>query len=93
MDLIISIFGAAEKLSPLAVIALLVGLLYVVLYKQPTTAHTDQLHEELTNVRENDLHDLGNMAETLRRIEVAQTQAFAQILAKLNALRCEAAQR
>ena len=78
MEYVISLFEAASKLSPIAIIGLLVGLLYVVLSKH------NQGQAQVEDLRTNDLHELGDMAETLRRIEVQQTQAFATIIAKLN---------
>ena len=81
MDTLLSLFEAAERLSPLAIIGLLVGLLCLVLVKHR------QGHAQVEDMRSNDLHELHelhDMAETLRRIEVQQMSAFATILAKLN---------
>ena len=84
MDTILHLFETANTLTPMAIIGLLCGLLYVVLYKQPSTTHTDKIDKQISQLRNNDLHGLSEIVETLRRIEAQQTQAFATIIAKLN---------
>ena len=86
IDMVVHLFQAANSLSPLAIIALLVGLLYVVLYQHPqkmkaTAAAVD-------NIRTNDLHEVTDL---LREIRIAVTDLqqnattsqayFAEILA------------
>lgn len=66
-----------NTLSPLAVIALLCLIIYVMIWKQPTK-------QELGVIRHNDLHELPQMAESLRRIEASLAQNFAHIVAKLD---------
>lgn len=77
METIITLFQAANSLTPLAIIGLLVGILYILLWKQP-------LKKDIEDIQDNDLHELPDMAATLRRIEISQTQAFATIIARLN---------
>ena len=80
MEYVISLFEASSKLSPIAIIGLLVGLLYVVLTKH------NQGQAQVEDLRANDLHELREMAETLRRIEVSQAENFATVVSVLNAL-------
>ena len=82
-----------NTLTPLAALILLIGVLYVQLWKQPTK-------QELNVVKNNHLHELpsiaANAAEmvgSLRRledgqtrIENGQTKAFAEINTKIDGL-------
>ena len=78
MDLGISLCDTAKTLSPLAIIGLLIGVIYMVLaQRQQVQSHFDRL-------RENDLHELGEMTDTLRRIEVKLSEEFSFIRARLN---------
>jgi hypothetical protein len=77
------LFVQANALSPVAVIALLVGVLYVQIWKQPSK-------QELNIVKDNHLHDLpaiaantAAVAESLRRMENAQTAGFTEVVTRL----------
>ena len=74
MDALISLLTTLNSLSPLAVIALLGVVIFYMIKKQPTKNDVDVM-------KTNDLHAI---SETLQRIELAQTTAFATIIAKLN---------
>lgn len=76
-EAIVKAVEALNTMSPLAIIGLLSLILYINVWKQPTK-------RELNTIKSNDLHELPEMAETLRRMEHAQTVAFATIIAKLN---------
>lgn len=78
--IIVQLFTAATSLTPVAIIGLLVGLLYVVLYKQPNKKEFDLLTD-------NHLHDLPTIArhteamvESLRRLEAQQNEKFTEIV-------------
>lgn len=66
-----------STLSPIAVIALLATVLYVVVRKQPST-------EDFRRLTTNDLHELPEMAATLRRIEVTLSDNFAHLRAMVD---------
>lgn len=84
MEYLITLFKLASTLSPLAVIALLVGLLYIALTQHKSARnHSVEIQSHFDTLRHNDLHTLTEMAETLRRIEHAQTQNFATIIQRL----------
>lgn len=87
MEAIISalttLFSAAGALTPLAIIGLLIGVIYIQVVKQPSKT-------ELELVKENHLHELPEVAanmrkasETLQRIEVSMAQGFSTIITKL----------
>lgn len=71
MSELFSLLTMLNSLSPLAVIALLGIVIYTLITN----------HKE---IKENDLHAMPDILETLQRIEVAQTAAFSTIIAKLN---------
>lgn len=73
-DSLIALLNALNALSPLAVIALLGTIIYMQVKN----------HKQVETVKHNDLHELPEIAETLRRIEVSMTDNFAYIRAKLN---------
>lgn len=81
MDTLIALLQMLNSLSPLAVIALL-GLVIFLLVRG--NSQTIEIKEKTTEIKENDLHILPEMADTLRRIEVQQAAAFSTIIAKLN---------
>ena len=84
MELIVTIFEAAGKLSPLAIIGLLVGLVYIALTQHKTmTIQSGEIQAHFDTLRHNDLHTLVEMSETLRRIEVSQAENFSAILTEL----------
>lgn len=80
METLTALLNTLNSLSPLAII----GLLGLIIYVQVTQ------HKELQT---NDLHELPeygellrSMAETLRRIEISQAQAFSRIQTLLERL-------
>ena len=84
MELIISLFEAANKLSPLAIIGLLVGLVYIALTQHRTAiVQSGEIQSHFDTLRHNDLHTLTEMSETLRRLEVSQAENFSAILTEL----------
>lgn len=81
MTTLITLLQTLNTLSPLAIIALLVlVLLYQARNRQTTVAHTSQI----ASLKANDLHELPEIAATLRRIETTQAAGFATVIAKLN---------
>lgn len=78
MESIITIVAALNSLSPIAVI----GGLGFIIYKLITSNKTT--HERFTKLETNDLHELPEIAETLRRIEMNQSTAFATLIAKID---------
>lgn len=74
MESLIGFFASLNSLSPLAVIALLA----LVLFYQAKNKKT------MTEVTDNHLHGLPEMAETLQRIEVLLNREFGYIRARLN---------
>ena len=84
IPLITSLFAAASTLTPLAIIGLLIGVLYIQHFKQPTK-------QQVSTIANNHLHGLPQieentrlMVESLRRIENQQTEKFATIISKLD---------
>lgn len=73
MEWIVSVIGAANSLTPLAII----GLLVMILLLQAKNKR------EVSSISENHLSDMPEIAETLRRIEVKLTEEFSFIRAKL----------
>ena len=71
-----ALIASLNAMSPLAIIALLAFIInHLVRGHRVMTAQVDKL-------RLNDLHNLPEMMETLRRIEAALTAGFATIIAK-----------
>ena len=86
-----SLFTVANTLTPLAIIALLVGLFYVLLWKMPQQLPSKA---EVATIRDNHLHEMPEVAanmrqavETLRRMEVSQEKHFGIIISKLEGKR------
>ena len=84
METLGTLFAQAMELTPLAIIGMLVGILYVLLWKQPS-------QKQFETLESNHLSDLpviarntASMVEGIRRIENAQTKAFAELNAKLD---------
>jgi len=75
-----SLLQVLNSLSPLAVIALLAVIIFMMVQQNKGTAKQEQVNE----IRDNHLHDLPQMLETLQRIEVKLGEEFAYIRAKLN---------
>lgn len=78
MDAIVSLLNTLNGLTPLAVIGLL-GTIIFLLVKGKTS--TDRKVDE---IRGNDLHELSEMAETLRRIEIKLFEEFSYLRARIN---------
>lgn len=74
MEPLVTLLASLNALSPLAVIALLA----VIIYKQV------QGHTQVATLKSNDLHEMPEMAESLRRIEVMLATEFSYIRARLN---------
>lgn len=78
---IVSLISTLNSLTPLAIIALLVIVLfYQSRNNQVAVAHT----EVLNTVKTNDLHNLPEMLAILQRIEVTMGENFAYLRARLN---------
>lgn len=79
MDWLVQLFTAANTLTPLAIIGLLIGVLYVQLWKQPNktevAAITDNHLSDLPAIRES----TSAMAQSLQRIEISQARIEAKI--------------
>ncbi len=73
MDTLTQIITALNALSPLG----LAGLLGFIIYK------LIQGNRQLKSVQDNHLHELPEIAETLRRVEAAQTAAFVKMITLL----------
>jgi len=81
MELLNTLLHTINELSPLAVIALLV----VVVFLQT------QNHKKVVSIQKNDLHELPEIMSTLRhisatlqRIEVSQGEHFSYLTARVN---------
>jgi hypothetical protein len=80
MESLMSLLQVLNSLSPLAVIALLAVIIFMMVQQNKGTAKQEQVNE----IRDNHLHDLPQMLETLQRIEVKLGEEFAFIRAKLS---------
>lgn len=78
MEGLVSLLNLLNTLSPLAVIGLLATIIFMMVKGKTAT------DQKVDAIRGNDLHELGEMAETLRRIEVKLSEEFAYIRARLN---------
>ncbi len=74
LDVLQATIGTLNSASPYAIIML--ALLII----RQLTAHQKQLKQ----LRTNDLHEMPEMAESLRRIEQALTAGFATVIAKID---------
>lgn len=74
MEWIVSVVSAANSLTPLAII----GLLVMILLLQAKNKR------DVTAISDNHLSDMPEIAETLRRIELKLSEEFSYIRAKLN---------
>lgn len=81
VEAIVTLLQTLNTLSPLAIIGLLSVIIYVIVWKQPTKR---EFSRELNVIKSNDLHELPEMAESLRRIELMLADNFSYIRAKLN---------
>lgn len=78
-----ALFAAANTLTPLALVGLVIGVLYIQIYRQPSM-------QDLHVLKTNDLHELPEVAsnmrravDTLQRIETTMSSNFATVIAKL----------
>lgn len=71
---IAAIVAAANTLTPLALVGLVIGVLYIQIYKQPSK-------HELNIVKDNHLE---HVAESLQRIELSLASNFATVISKLD---------
>ena len=78
MEWIFSLLTAANSLTPLAVIGLLVVVI-IMLVKGKKDVDT-----KVTAISDNHLSNLPEIAETLRRMEISMSENFAYIKARLN---------
>ena len=78
MDALLELLTLLNTLSPLAVIALL-GCVIFMLVK----GHKD-VDTKVTAISTNHLSDMPEIVETLRRIELSLSENFAHIRARLN---------
>ena len=78
MEPLLEFLKTLNSLSPLAVIALLGTIIFMLVKGKTASA------EKLKEVQENHLHELPEIAETLRRIEQRMGEDFSYIKAKLN---------
>ena len=88
MDAIAGLLSTLNTLSPLAVIALLALVLLHQVKNNKTSVTQNETLDDITN---NHLHELPQIIETLRemattlqRIEVNQSENFSHLRAKLN---------
>ena len=81
MEWLVSLVGAANSLTPLAIIGLLVIIL---LYQAKNARHVEGARKEVQTIRTNDLHELPEIVATLQRIEVKLSEEFSYIRARLN---------
>ena len=78
MVVVTELLTLLNTLSPLAVIALLAVIIYLLVKGK------QEVSGKVSTISDNHLHDLPAMAETLQRIEVSLSENFAYIKAKLN---------
>ena len=87
MESLVSFLATLNSLTPLAIIALLGTVIFLLVWKNPFKP----LENKLTDVTENHLHELPIIAknleqavEILQRIEVRQAEEFAYLRARVN---------
>lgn len=76
VESLVELLKILNTLSPLAVIALLAVIIYVIVWKQPT-------NRDFVKLTTNDLHELPEIAASLRRMEITMSENFAYIKARL----------
>lgn len=74
----IELLNTLNALSPLGVIGLLAAIIYMLVTGRTASAR------KMDTMKDNDLHELPEIAATLRRLEISLTENFAYIKAKLN---------
>ena len=82
MESIIGILTTANSLSPLAVIALLAVIIFLLVRGK------QEVSSQVSTISDNHLHDissqLAQISETLQRLEVSVSENFAYLKARLN---------
>ncbi len=78
MDGLTDLLTTLNTLSPLAVIGLLAAIIFM------QVRNRTEANAHVAHLQSNDLHELPEIAETLRRIEVSMTENFAYIKARIN---------
>lgn len=91
IQLLIGFMSFLNTLTPLAVIALLGTVIFLLVYKKPFTEAVKPIQSSLEEVKSNHLHELPAIAanmervvEILQRIEVKMSEDFAYLKARMN---------
>ena len=74
METISTVVAALNSLSPLGIIALLSYIIYLQV----------RSHAQVETIKTNDLHDVPEVIESLRRIELMLATEFSYIRSRLN---------
>lgn len=67
-----------NSITPMGIIALLGYVIYLLVKNKKNSK------DQFSAITENHLHELPTILETLQRMEISQSVAFATIIAKLN---------
>ena len=82
MESIVGLLATANSLSPLAVIALLAVIIFLLVRGK------QEVSSQVSTLSDNHLHDVTNqlaqISETLQRLEVSVSENFAYLKARLN---------
>ncbi len=78
MEAITGLLGTLNTLSPLAVIALLGTVIFMLVKAK------GEMSTHVHTIKTNDLHELPEIAETLRRIELKMGEEFSYIRARFH---------
>ena len=92
MELLISFLTTLNSLSPLAVIALLGTVIFILVKgKSFTGKKISETAAQVSEIKDNHLHEMPavvegikEMNETLRRMEMSMSENFAYIKARIN---------
>lgn len=79
MEELTSLLTLLNNLSPLAIIGLLAIIIYKLVWRDKPASE-----KSVNEIRDNHLHELPEIAETLRRIEQKMGEEFSYIKARLN---------
>lgn len=74
METLLAVLTTLNAMTPLGVIALLATIIYLQV----------KSHKQVDTLKTNDLHELPEVVESLRRIEILLASEFSYIRAKLN---------
>lgn len=80
MELLIKLLEILNNFSPLAVIALLGVIIFMLVKGGGNVATKDQI----SKIEGNDLHHLPQVVESLQRIEISLAENFSWIRARMN---------